>query len=353
MKFFALSLLALILGSHSFAAQEGGDGVGNAGDGIAQIFEEARVEAIRNVERFDICNAPKKFPKNVIDWIQIKRTELIADLKESAHVWVHGGKNISNTCAWAGRDKDDKPFIVLSTKECKQSDYTVSRAAALLIHESSHHLGVTEKYFGKETENFAWDIANAIRKSAAMPACPYDPWSADSCKFDGVVQKQGPAKEGTGKTSTLTYATIPVGEYRIFSRRRVCHSAKGCTPYVFEEGTERTFQTALGKEVVVPAVGPITVHVDAQTNNIYLKTVGQRMCRVLPELSICDFGAGPGAENDLYEVVGDKKQKISFLSVFTGKCLRQNTKLVFVPFPGAKDWVEVEHVITYPNHFED
>ncbi|MEI6399192.1 MAG: pentapeptide repeat-containing protein, partial [Pseudomonadota bacterium] len=76
----------------------------------------------------------------VKDWIMAHSTGLANDITMSPHVWT---VDPQVTCAFTEHDLA-KP-VVLSFETCRQNVVTTIDAATLLIHESTHHLGVSDE----------------------------------------------------------------------------------------------------------------------------------------------------------------------------------------------------------------
>lgn len=336
MQIFKVSLFVLIL--NSIAAAAGGDGVGNGGDGISQVFEDARLKAVKLLERLDSCNLPADTKPDVREWLLANRLQLINDIKNSYHIWKT--TNATKTCAWTeGKGSRE---IIFSTQECRENIYDVETAAALLIHESVHHLG-------RPSETFANEAGSAVRHSETHRTCQYDPFQAESCSLGKAPPASVPPHVKPESTHVATpYASLDLGEWRMFSRARVCTRAGRCTSWHYDDDTKRTFYDTGDKEHVLATSGRVLFNIEAPNNDIYLKTFGLRTCQLTSKVSFCNFGMGAGEENDLYEKRGSTKQKLSFVSVFTGNCLRQYAKLQFRE-PGANDWTETEHVVFFPD----
>lgn len=334
MEIFKLSLFVLLLNSVAFAAGLGGDGVGNGGDGITQLFEDARVKAVSILERLDPCTIPKDTQRDVREWILENRHVMIADIQKSPHIW--GDNNITRTCAWTGNDLHQ--YIIFSTQECRASIYDLEVAAALLVHESVHHFGI-------KSESFAKEVANAVRKSEFLRTCKYDPFNEESCQ----LESGGPAIANDPMKMTVTYAPIEIGNYRLYSRIRGCRDVRGCSAWDDYVTSERVFYDNNDDIVILPTSGKAQLLVNGPNNDMFIKTFGTGACRwFFPKPTLCDFGVGTVGRNTLYQKIGTGKQKLSFVSVYTGKCLRQYAKLIFRE-PNSKNWVEVQHVVFSPD----
>ena len=285
MKIIKLGLLVLILNTKAMA---GGDSVGNGGDGISQVFEDARIKAIKLLERLDPCNIPVTTKPEVKEWLLNYRLELVDDVRNSHHIWQP--TNLTGTCAWTrGRGSRE---IVFSTQECREKIYSVETAVALLIHESAHH-------FGKYAETFAIEAGNAVRHSETNRTCHYDPFQSNSCNIV-PVKDSATAKAEPGRLTTR-YASMDIGEWRLFSRVRTCKVNGSCSAWSYDDNPKRTFYDINDREYALPASGRVIFSIEAPKNDIYLKTFGARACQLTSNISYCDFGMGPTEESDLYE----------------------------------------------------
>ncbi len=335
MKVFKLSLFILALNSQVLAA--GGDSVGNGGDGISQVFEDARLKAVKLLERLDPCSTPVETKREVKEWLLAHRLEIIEDVKNSQHIWKL--TDAKQTCAWTKSERNND--ILFSTKSCREKIYDIETAAALLIHESVHHLGV-------ESDAFAKDVGSAVRHSETRHTCQYDPFQPESCKFDRAPIAVPPNLKPDSTHVVVPYASLDIGEWRLFSRSRVCKDSGRCAGWTYNDENKRTFYDDSDKSYTLATSGRVLFNIEAPYNDIYLKTLGDRTCQLTSKVSFCHFGMGPGEANDLYEKVGSEKQKLSFVSVFTGNCLRQYAKLLFRK-PGSNAWLESEHVVFFPD----
>lgn len=124
-----------------------GDEVQNGGDSIRIVFEEGRINALNRIERI-LSNLDKLSQASTVDkWLIENIAQLRYDVKMSTHRWVDDLPSgcMQNACACTKRDKSEDIF--LSFKSCQMRYVDQEYAGKLLIHESTHHLGVKDENF--------------------------------------------------------------------------------------------------------------------------------------------------------------------------------------------------------------
>lgn len=320
------------------AQEDGGDSVGNGGDAIIAVFNDARLLALKNLERVDQCNLEQVTPNpNVIKFILAHKKQLIEDVKKSRHVWANS--NPENTCGMTKQKRNSD--IVLFIHNCKNEMEDKNSAVWTLVHESVHHFGVGD-------EPFADDVAEAVELGARLLGCDFNPFDPEFCK--PTVEKLGPPINGTKSLSSAgePYHTKVLGEFELITRRRFC-SQIGCDRWTSLNWEKGFFYDGKGKPVKVPRFGEMVLKANAAKQEWLIQTVGTRLCQATESATFCDFGIGPTEDDDVYFKYYDEKQKVSFETVFNLSCVRQFSRQIFRE-PNITEWTEVEHVIYYQNN---
>lgn len=121
----------------------GAEGSGShGGDKIKLTFSKARLKAVEQVLKFDARFLPKTWDPKVVAWL-IKNSETLAeDIALSQRVWTE-----EDTIQCAHTDTVSKANILLSVPKCQSTLSSIDDASQILIHESSHHLGVEDEAF--------------------------------------------------------------------------------------------------------------------------------------------------------------------------------------------------------------
>lgn len=126
-----------------------GRGVGNSGDSLRLLFANAREHAAFITLRLQDRSLPMALDANLRTWILEHHRELAGDIAKTTHVW---SEEPQATCAWTQRTPGAD--IEFSFNTCRQS-FTACNAGTqdfddageLLVHESTHHLGINDESF--------------------------------------------------------------------------------------------------------------------------------------------------------------------------------------------------------------
>ncbi len=154
MNIFKFLVLSLFLNTNGYA--NSGGMIGGGGDAFKTLMFDARKEAEQIVSSYDNVSMVGRVKPVVLAWIEQNRIRLVADIKNSEHSFKNSGQS---TCAFTAY----QPFVVInfSLPACKQIR-TLKDATRMLVHESSHHLGIKTE---DSAEEIAWTILNAKRGS--------------------------------------------------------------------------------------------------------------------------------------------------------------------------------------------
>ncbi len=328
---FKVITALLVLLPQSITLAGGADSTGNGGDAIIKLFLDAREVAVRNLANVDACNLKDAHP-DVRNWLLKNRFKIMEVVEKSEHVWVD--KSANGKCATVFPNKINQ--IQFGIKDCKESIYReIDRAAWLLVHESVHQFKI-------ESDVFSDAVATAVYNSTGQPNCQYDPFTVDACPADPI---QSPVSATRVFKRGETYKEVVLGEYRLYSRTRLCSAPGECDFWEYKKGDERSFYTGEGRLVKVPATNKVSLIISDSTSEASIRTLASRGCGNYKK-AVCDLGVGPGAANDLFEKIGPVVQKLTFLSVFNGTCLRQSANLIFKQ-PNGRRWIESQHVLVW------
>lgn len=210
------SLLGLVLSVTSYAEQ-GGATTGNGGDTLRALFVDGRAEAAQKLKDIRWCSFASDADSETVQWILDRRVELMNDVLMSQHVWV---TDLVPTCAFT--QPISNADITLSFEACRDTQ-TIADAGRLLIHESVHHLGVTD-------ETFADQVAELVYLAQASSSCgqvEVDPFDPASCKGDPMT-----ADEAIDRIGLPESVRKQVGEFQVYSRSRKCYAKGKCSAWV-------------------------------------------------------------------------------------------------------------------------
>jgi N-acetylneuraminic acid mutarotase len=169
MKRAALAILIMSMLSTQASA---GWRFGNGGDGMRLAFLKAKEHAANITSRLN-SRAIERIPDpEVRAWLEKNHLLLSADILKSDHLWYMDKKP---TCAWTN-DPSDTQVIHLSFEKCADTINNFEEAGQLLIHESTHHLGV-------DNESLADRIALAV----------YQTWKSGDTEWLPMSQSESPA----------------------------------------------------------------------------------------------------------------------------------------------------------------
>src|SRR4051794_37745798 len=123
-KFLLLLLLPVSLSAN---------GVGNGGDLLRTLFNDARSSASQKAKQIKPCSFDGSVAKNVRDWILDHRADLASDIARTQQIWI---TDKQPTCGWT--QTTDASDITLSFEACRPLVTTEAAAAHILFHESVH-----------------------------------------------------------------------------------------------------------------------------------------------------------------------------------------------------------------------
>lgn len=204
-------ILSVLLFNVSAKAQHT---VGSGGDYIRQTFEEARTLAAAKVQSIQSCSfSQMKILPSVKEWILTHKELLKKDIETSQHLWVVDDQV---TCAFTLHSPSAP--IYLSFPRCGAGVTNSNEALFLLVHESAHHLGVTD-------EVQADLIAKAVTDAAMIEKC--DP--SQGTPFDSAIC-QGPQANrfDIGRLMSPGSVKSSFGHYTLYARARLCSILSGC-----------------------------------------------------------------------------------------------------------------------------
>lgn len=226
---------ALILASNSRA-----DSVGNGGDPLRFLFEDARPVASTRVTKAMACAFSVNVSAEVRDWILKNKQALADDILNTRHTWI---TDQQSTCAFT--QITSRADVTLSFETCRPGIRDISDAVKVLIHESVHHFGITD-------ESFSDKVADAIYNLGSDSACPILPASNP---FDPASCPGTPlSKQGLMQMIPLPNSNSRnLGEFKVYSRKRNCYDKKWCSNW---DTTVAYYDESLFRENKVNKPGP-------------------------------------------------------------------------------------------------
>jgi hypothetical protein len=160
-------ILSLAMMAASVRPAVAGDGgmTGGGGDDLRLRFLDGQEMAASIIEAIDESSLGASASPAVKAWILENQTAWLEDLRASKHTWYdsHGHES----CAWT----EFKPLapIQLSLNECSRV-YGETSVAFIFLHESAHHLGISDESMA---DNIAKVAIDAWRKRTftTIPLC--------------------------------------------------------------------------------------------------------------------------------------------------------------------------------------
>lgn len=213
MKWILVFQVMLTLGFfHSAAAGE----VGNGGDPIRLLFEEAREYAAERVRSAQPCAFGVNTNPSVVSWVMVHREQLAQDIELSPHVWI---TDPQSTCAFT--QTHAKAAITFSFEACRPGVKGINDAVSMLIHESVHHFEITDEVFADQV---AKAISSLGMDSSCHPIHSEDPFNPASCSGNTLSE-----------SDLLNMIPLPqknyvdLGNFNVFTRLRMCYGEGWCT----------------------------------------------------------------------------------------------------------------------------
>jgi hypothetical protein len=202
-------ILAIALLSLNLKAQHT---VGSGGDYIRQIFEQGRTKAAAKLASLTTCSFDSNVPPEMKAWILGNKDLIKADIEKSNHLWV---VDAQPTCAFTIHAPQSSIYLSYPTCDTKNAD--ADTAMFTLIHESAHHLGISD-------EQQADIVATLITQAVFVEKC-----AADLSVFDSMICQGNPATaQDIGKLFKPGAVSAVVGKYGFYVRSRLCSTLSGC-----------------------------------------------------------------------------------------------------------------------------
>lgn len=157
---FLTSILVAMTHFEIMAATNDGGMVGGGGDPLRSLFFDARNEAAQIVAGYRAASLIGRVKPKVAAWIEQNHRALEWDIKESTHDFDAGTSQ--TTCAHTVyQAAADIQFHLPACRAIK----TPKQAVSILIHESTHHLGI-------RSEETAEEIATALTLGSSHGTLP-------------------------------------------------------------------------------------------------------------------------------------------------------------------------------------
>lgn len=125
----------------------------HGGDDIQITFSKARNEAVKRLSSIRNCSFREDVSSDLKNWILQNSNALYKDIEDSEHVWERS-ENVP--CGRTnGQQKGKILFSYSSCKNVKPED-----AFQILVHESVHHLGITNEQQATRTAGEVFRASN-------------------------------------------------------------------------------------------------------------------------------------------------------------------------------------------------
>ncbi len=219
-KLKSLLLITMLAVAPLFSwAEPGGQGVGSGGDALRQLMEQARWAALGRLSAIDWCSFAPNVSPVLSQWILQHMNEFKQDVQNSNHLWV---VDAQSTCGFT--QHSSTADIYFSYPTCAATiGNNLNSALFTLLHETAHHLGVSD-------EKQADLVAQAILDANIALQCP----AATQDVFNPLVC-QGPVFTATDAAKYLQPGqsqTNAIGKYQAYARYRQCNYLTGCGAWV-------------------------------------------------------------------------------------------------------------------------
>jgi hypothetical protein len=193
-----------------------GNDRGNGGDPLRFDFEVGRAQAAQRLNNIRPCSFNAGVPADVKNWILEHQAPLAEDILHSNHVWI---TDPQSTCAFT--QATARADIILSFETCRSGIKNPNDAGRLLVHESTHHFGVTD-------ETFADQVAQAIYTAGSNSSCEVppaqDPFDSASCPGSRLS-----TNELKGLIDLPNSNETVLGGFTVSGRVRTCYAQDWCT----------------------------------------------------------------------------------------------------------------------------
>jgi hypothetical protein len=211
----ALITLLIVIGTVPVA---GADSVGNGGDPLRFLFDDARISAAARVRSIKACAFSVGVNSEVRDWLMTQKDALADDLMASPHAWI---TDAQATCAFT-QTYPGAP-ITLSFVTCRSGIHDIGDAVKLLVHESTHHFGIS-------TEQFPDQVAAAVASLGLESTCPVDP-AQDPFDPASCPGARLSAQDLMGMIPLPASTERRLGNFELSLRKRTCYGETLCTPW--------------------------------------------------------------------------------------------------------------------------
>lgn len=209
MRFLTILCVTLM----STVVLSGDHSTGNGGDIIRKLFIDAKHVAAQKLRRLKPCSFDGQNDMEAIRFLLDNASTLIDEVVHSAHYWT---VDQQKTCAFTSREK--RAGIYLSYPICHNMVDTLEEAAFILIHEATHHLGVTD-------ERFSDRVALAAISAVDRESCP---------RTGDEIYHPNYCQGASMNTAEMLRYFVPGASEASFTtaqakrRERRCNKATGC-----------------------------------------------------------------------------------------------------------------------------
>ncbi|MES2803195.1 MAG: hypothetical protein V4654_11930 [Bdellovibrionota bacterium] len=349
MKTKIIAILLSCLCLHAYGGTEG-----HGGDPLRLLFEDARPFAADRVMKAMPCAFGANVSADVRNWILSHKQSLAEDINQSEHVWI---TDKQSTCAFT--QTNSRHDITFSFETCRPGVRDISDALKILVHESVHHLGVTDEYFADKVANAIYNLGS--NSSCIVPPSK-DPFDPASCPGNPLSET-----ELTSMIPLPDSTTKKLGTYRVSSRMRSCYSENWCSKWVLSDGNGFFTHTTnyYGSVVAGPAImggfatlkyvgnHPV-VYIDSDPS-VQLDPTWDSKLGGWVNFTYSTIKGGTGFESNSY---GDMNVGITsikdtpFKGWITNSCFRQTLRSKFKTKDSQYNQIEKEYETVILSQFE-
>ncbi|MES2769009.1 MAG: hypothetical protein V4596_07680 [Bdellovibrionota bacterium] len=192
--------------------------VGNGGDPLRILFEEARSYTAERVQSAKSCAFSVDVNPEVVSWIMKNKEQLASDIMKSPHVWI---TDEQSTCAFT--QSNPNSTVILSFESCRPGIKSINDAITILAHESVHHFDIADESFADQVGQAIESIGN---NCTCDPIPSNDPFDPASCPGNSLSER-----DLLSKIPLPNQTAKWVGKFKVHKRMRTCYFENHCSPW--------------------------------------------------------------------------------------------------------------------------
>jgi hypothetical protein len=329
---WVLVILQIFIGASAIAGNET-----HGGDPLRFLFEDARQSAASRVLAAEECGFGSNVPSDVRQWIMAHKQMLAEDILASQHVWV-----TDNQDSCASTQTTSKADITLSYNTCRSTIQDISQAIRLLIHESTHHFGVSQELLPDEVAEAIYNLGVHSQCSVPPSQDPFDPGSCpgahiSSSELMGFI----PLPNATEKT---------IGRYSVAERMRVCYGENFCTAW--QPADNKGLYFTLSDTVAAKSGLVIAEFVQNSPRIRFLSNYAEKPFYLVISKIVNEQASVIAAGNGDYQLkVGMTNIAGNMTGWMTNSCLRQSIKANYDAKDANSNDITKEYETVFLSHF--